>query len=247
MKSLILFLLLLSPVLFAETARTQSGFRYGERPKNSVFDPSGSLTFSQQAEIAGPLAKVLADEGLDVMVVILPDIGDAPPKHVAEGFAEKWATTNVNAVVLHVPGHEGSPWISLGRMMGSLLVPESLKNTIGAAEQRASAEDTDFGKVRAAATEASDALRYWMGGALMRSEETINRRREAQQAYENRQRLLKLAAFLGAASLIPLVLGLAFIALRYKNFRSRSFPSVRIMPRLGAPYSGGNNAASKSI
>ena len=247
MKALITLLLFVLPYLVAGAEQTQTGFKFGERPENSVFDPEGILTHAQQAELAGPLGRVRADEELDVMVVVLPDIGDAPPEHVAEGFAEKWATTHVNAVVLHVPGRAGSPWIFPGRVMGALLKPQTLRETIAAAEKRAAAEPTDFGKVRAASTEASDALRYWMGGAVIRSEDLINRRLAAQMALENRQRLHKLAAVLGAASLIPLVLGVVFIALRIRNSRPRRFPSIRISPRLGAPHSGGNNAVSKSI
>lgn len=146
MKTLIPILLLSVSLLLAETEQTQSGFRFGERPKNSVFDPAGILTIKQQADLAEPLTKVRANEGIDVMVVILPDIGDAPPDHVAKGFAEKWASTNVNAVVLHVPGQADSPWIFPGHVMGSLLKPETLGASITAAEKRAAAEPTDYGK-----------------------------------------------------------------------------------------------------
>jgi hypothetical protein len=247
MKPIILLLLLSLSHLLAESEQAQSGFRFGERPKNSVFDPAGILTVKEQTELAEPLAMVRAREGIDVMVVILPKIGDAPPDHVAKGFAEKWAATDVNAVVLHVPGREGTPWIFPGNVMGSMVKPETLRESVVGAEKRAAAEPTDFGKVRAASTEASDALRYWMGAARIRSEEIISEQLEARLAYENRRRLLKLAAILGAAAVIPLVLGIVFIALRIRNSRPRHFPSTRMIPRLGAPYSGGNNAVSKYV
>lgn len=246
MKTLALFLLLSVSLLFAESEQAQSGFRFGERPKNSVFDPGGILTPKELAELAEPLAKVRESEGIDVMVVILPVINEVLPEHVAEGFAEKWASTKLNAVVLHVPGREGSPWIFPGRVMGEMLKPEALSESITAAEKRAAAEPTDFGKVRAASTEASDALRYWMGGAVIRSEEMINRRLAAQLVYESRQQLIKAAAVLGAAALIPLLVGLVLIVLSIRNSRPKLFPNIRILPRLGAPYSGGNNAVSKS-
>ncbi len=246
MKSPIAILLFSLSPLLAESEQTQSGFRFGERPKSSVFDPAGKLTMKEQGELAEPLAKVRASEGIDVMIVILPEIGNAPPDHVAEGFAQKWAITKVNAVVLHVPGREGSPWIFPGHVMGSILKPDTLRESMAAAEKRAAAEPTDFGKVRAASTEASDALRYWMGGAAIRSEELISQRLAAQLAHESRRRLFKLAAFLGAAALIPLVAGALLIVVRIRNARPKLFPNTRIVPRLGAPYSGGNNALSKS-
>ncbi len=246
MKTLALFLLLSVSLLFAESEQAQSGFRFGVRPKNSVFDPAGILTPKEVAELAEPLAMVLASEGIDVMVVILPEINEVNPEHVAEGFAEKWASTKLNAVVLHVPGREGSPWIFPGHVMGEMLKPETLSESITAAEKRAAAEPTDFGKVRAASNEASDALRYWMGGVAIRSEEMRNRRLTEQLAFERRQRLIKLAAVLGAAALIPLLVGLVLIVFRIRNSRPKFFPNTRILPRLGAPYSGGNNAVTKS-
>ncbi len=239
----LLALILCLPMAGADQAQT--GFRYGERPKNSVFDPAGILTIKEQKELAEPLAKVRETEGIDVMVVILPDVGDAPPIHVAEGFSEKWAVTEINAVVLHVPGREGSPWIFPGRIMEESLKRETLDSTIEEAQKRAAAEPTDFGKVRAASIEASDALRFWMGGLKMRSEHLISERLEERLAYESRQRLLKLAAGLGAAALIPFALGVVFLVLYFRNSRPLRFPTVRIQNRLGAPHSGGNVAVSK--
>jgi hypothetical protein len=247
MKTLAFLSLLCASLLFADTEQTQSGFRFGARPKNSVFDPAGILTPKEQSELAGPLAKVREGEGIDVMVVILPEIQDVEPEHVAAGFAEKWATTKVNAVVLHVPGKEGSPWIFPGDVMSTILKPETLGESMASAEKRAAAEPTDFGKVRAASTEASDAIRYWMGLSVIHSEELKNRRLEAQLKHESSRRLLKLAAVLGAASLIPLATAVYLIVVGIRNSRPRFFPQVRIAPRLGAPYSGGNNAVTKSI
>lgn len=244
-----IFHLLLIAVAFQSVRadQTQSGFRFGERPKNSIFDPAGVLTIQEQADVAEPLKKILATEGIDVIVVILPEIGDAPPEHVAQGFAEKWATTTVNSVVLHVPGREDSPWIFPGKVMVAMVKPEVVKESITVAERRAASEPTDFGKVRAASIEASDTMRYWMGGATLRSEAIISERVKKQLAYEGRQRLLKLAAVLGTAAMIPLVLGIVFLVLRIRNSGSRTFPSTRIIARLGAPHSGGNSAVSKAI
>ena len=243
-KAALATLLLLPPLLSAKDDQSQTGFRFGERPKNGVFDPAGILTIKEQADLAEPLGKVRKQEGIDVLVVILPEIGEAPPQHVAEGFSVKWAEGNVNAVVLHVPGKEGSPWIFPGRFMVEAIKRETLDESILSAQKRAAAEPTDFGKVRAAATEASDALRYWMGGLRIRSEEIISEQLEQRLAHENRRRLLKLAALLGAASVIPLSVGVALIVLNVRNSRPRHFPVVRVVSRLGAPHAGGNNAVS---
>jgi len=226
----------------AEADQTQSGFKYGERPKNSIFDPTGVLTPQEQDRISEPLRAILRNEGIDIIIVILPELGDAPPGHVVKGFAEKWATTTVNSVVLHVPGKEGSPWIFPGAVK-----PEVVNETIEAARKRASAEPTDFGKVRAASIEAADAIRYWLGGELLRTEDMVSRRLEWQIERERRERQLKVSAALGAAALFPLFFGAVFLVLRLKGRRPKSFPSLRKTSRLGAPYAGGNSNCSKPI
>lgn len=231
----------------AEADQTQSGFKYGERPKNSIFDPTGVLTPQEQDRISEPLRAILRNEGIDIIVLILPDIGDAPPEHVIKGFAEKWATTTVNSVVLHVPGKEGSPWIFPGAVMTGAMKPEVVNESIDAARKRASAEPTDFGKVRAASIEAADAIRYWLGGELLRTEDMITRRLQWQLERERRERLLKLSGALGVAALIPLFFGAVFLVLRLKGRRPKSFPSLRKTSRLGAPYAGGNSNCSKPI
>ena len=227
--------------------QAQSSFKYGDRPKNSIFDPTGVLTLTEQDRISEPLLTILKNEGIDIIIVILPEIGDAPPEYVVKGYAAKWATTTVNSVVLHVPGKEGSPWIFPGMFMTGVIKPEAVRETIVAAEKRAAAEPTDFGKVRAASIEAADAIRYWMGGALLRTEDTINRRLEWQLARERRERLLKLSAALAAAALIPLVFGAVFLTIRIRGRGARRFPQLQKIARLGAPYAGGNSNCSKPI
>ncbi|MEP2775233.1 MAG: hypothetical protein ABJQ29_01955 [Luteolibacter sp.] len=225
----------------------QTEFKYGERPANSICDPKEILTVQEAREISEPLQVVRENEGIDVMVVVLPEIGDAPPLHVARGFAEKWTQTRINAVVLHVPGLEDSPWIFPGKVMSSTLKPEVMKMSIEAAVSRARAEPTDFDKVRAASIEAADVMRFWMGNAVIRSEEVISRNQQARDAYEKRQRLIKLSLALGAASAIPLIVGGAFFFFRLRNAGAKRFPPTRVIKRLGAPYSGGNSATTADI
>lgn len=222
--------------------QTQSGFKFGERPENSVFDPSGTLTVEEQKEISDPLIKIRDEEGIDIMVVVLDGIGSAPPLHVAKSFADKWADKEVNAVVLHVPGDPQTPWIFPGKAMGTALRPEAIRTTLTAAERRAASEPTDFGKVRSGSIEAADAMRYWLGSARLRTEEMITRRVEAQLAHEKRRNLLKLAGVLAAAAAIPLIVGGAFFLRRIREAGPRRFPEIRVVPRLGAPHAGGSAA-----
>lgn len=229
----------LSIAVQAEESRSSS--RYGDRPENSVYDPGGVLTPKQKEIIFNPLREILMNEGVDVIVVVLPEIGDAPPDHVAKGFAEIWAKTKVNSVVLHVPGKDGSPWVFPGEFMSRMINPEVVREAIADAEKRSAAEPTDFGKVRMASIEASDILRYWKGGVLIRGEQIVNEGTRMRIEYANRRRLLKLIAVVCAASVVPLLVGGAFLFVRLRNSRPRAFPEVKVLTRLGAPYSGGSS------
>ncbi len=247
MKALAFLLLFCASPLSSQTEQTQTGSRFGQRPKNSIFDPNGILTIKQTAQIAEPLAKVLKEESIDVMVVILPTIRDTPPQHVAMKFAEKWALTRVNAVILHVPDKVGSPWIFPGHFMREMLPPDKLSKSIAAAEKRAAIELTDYGKVRTAATETSDLLRYEIGGAFIKTEGIMSAANKRQFDSYNRQRILKIVAILSLAAFIPLISILVYIRFRYSRSKPKFFPSVRLTKRLGAPYSGGNNALLKQF
>lgn len=220
-------------------------FKYGSRPHDGVFDPTDSLLPKQRKEISEPLSRLLEKEGIDILVVILPEIGDAHARHVATGFREEWASKSLNAIVLHVIGHTESPWIFPGDAIDRVVKPERLDQSIKAAESRARSEPTDFAKIRAASVEATDIMRYWIGGALISSEALISERLSRELAFEKRERLIKLAAMMGLAGAIPLVVGVVFFLTKLKKKGSLSFPMVRKIPRLGAPYAGGSKAMSR--
>ena len=232
--------------IVATGEQEQNDFNYGERPKNSIHDPGGVLTPQEREQISKPLLEILKNEKVDVLVVILREIGDAPPEHVAKGFADVWAKSEVNSVVLHVPGMEGSPWIFPGGHMTNVNRPDELRNAITSAQMRSAAEATDFGKVRAASTEASDILRYWKGGAMLWNERVLSHRKVLQSAFNQKRRRIKLMIVIGAAAFIPLVVGLTVLSIRIRNSMPRYFPKIKVMSRLGAPFAGGNSCFSNN-
>lgn len=242
---LIFGMLLLATAPGLRAQGPEKEFKFGSRPHDGIFDPAGILLSKQREEIAVPLAKVLKNEGIDVLVIILPEIGDAPAKHVAQGFREEWSDTPINAVALHVPGNPESPWIFPGDVINRLVKAEKLLESVDAGEKRAAAEADDFGRIRAASVEAADIMRFWTGGAVLRTESLISERETRELAFENRRRLIKLAAMVGLAGAIPIIAGLVFFLGRLKKTGPRNFPPVRKIPRLGAPYAGGNHAVSR--
>ncbi len=229
----------------AADQETRNDFKFGARPPGDVFDPAGILMPTQRQEIAAPLAIVRENEKIDILVVILPEIGDAPARYVAENFRKEWSKGAINAVVLHVPGREDSPWIVPGELINRVVKTEKLQESIDSGQMRARAETGDFAKIRAAAVEATDIMRYWSGGAAIRSEAMINERLRRQLAYERKQRLVKLAAAVGLAGAIPIILGAVIFFTKMKNIKPRVFPPIRKTARLGAPYAGGNNSVTR--
>ena len=230
---------------FFATVRARAGeatdFLYGERPSESIFDPEGYLDAQLTQEISGPLA-VYSRDGIEVIVVILKSLEGAPPGHVAQQFAKAWCKSPIHCVVLHVPGEKDSPWIIPSGKLIEHLTPDQVQRAVADSHRRASSEPDDGHKVKAAANEATDMLRYWLANALNRSDLIIMQSARQREANEAKKFKLKMAAYIAVASIPSILLGLS-LALRFYRRRGPAyFPQQDWQPRLGAPYAGGNNA-----
>jgi hypothetical protein len=219
-----------------------AGFEYGSRPPEPVFDPSGFLEPRVLREIAEPLARIHREENIDVIVVILKDLEGAPPEHVAGRFAAEWCDSPLHAVVLHVPGHAESPWITPAGKLSGVIRPEKIRDAVARARRNASREPGESAKVRAAATEAADMLRYWMGTAINRSESIENARAKIRAELETKARQRKIVMLGLAASAIPLLVGGTLLFYLPRQRGPRRFLEATVPRRLGAPHAGGNHA-----
>jgi hypothetical protein len=234
-------MLLLAAMLAALSA---ADFEYGLRPPSSVFDPNGFLELQTVKEISEPLAQIFKNEGIDVIVIVLPDIGDAPPAHVAGRFAAEWCTSPIHAVVLHVPNHKDGPWIvPLGKLIEGI-EPAKLSQSVAEAVRRAASEPSDTAKVRAAATEAADMLRFWTGTAINRRQFLETARTRIRLEQENKARQWRIAMLTAAASIIPILCGITALIHFLRKPGPRFFPETNPPRRLGAPHAGGNHAVA---
>lgn len=223
-------------------AEGASQFEYGPRPALSVFDPSGVLEAQTVKEISDPLETVRKKEDVDVIVVILQDIGDAPPEHVAGQFAAAWCNSDIHCVVLHIPGREDSPWIiPAGKLIG-YVKPQQVQEGTATVRRHAASEPKDADKVRVAAKESSDMLRFWLGSAINRSQTMLTESARMRVESETSARRTQIAILVGVASIIPLIVGIAFFISLLGKRGPRHFPHHAWQLRLGAPHSGGNNA-----
>lgn len=220
-------------------------FEYGSRPPNSVFDPTGVIAPERVKEISDPLAVLMKNEGIDVIVVLLTDLQDAPPAHVAGRFMETWCKSPLHGIVMHVPGRTDSPWIIPAGRLVEYLDPDQVQRAVADAQRRAAAEPDDFGKIKAATEEAADVLRYWTANAVNRSEMIQTEATKFRLSRETRARGWKIAALVGGGSLILLVAGISFLVMILRSRGPGYFPNQTWQFRLGAPHSGGNHAVAE--
>jgi hypothetical protein len=246
---LILMILLTGPARAQGAGDFESGsrkaFEYGPRPPLAVFDPAGILMPERVNEISDPLAEFYQKEGIDVIVVVLADVGKAPPEHVARSFAKAWCQSLIHCVVLHVPGREDSPWIVPDGRLVEHLNPEQVKLAVSNGQRRAASESKDIDKVKAAANEAADMLRFWMANAIYRSEIYQLETNKIRAELKADSRKWKIGFMITVASVIPVMLGISLLFFYLRGRGPRYFPLPAYSKRLGAPYAGGNQAVVK--
>lgn len=238
--SIIFTVLLVSRTL----AKNTQPFEYGPRPTLAVFDPTGALESSTLKEISEPLRVVYEKEGIDVIIIVLNDVGESPPEHVAGRFADAWCKLPIHCVVLHVPGRKDSPWIIPGGKLIEHLKLEEIKKSVADATRRISSESSEADKVKASAIEAADMLRFWMGNAINQSAMMQKQSEISRQEHDQKKRERNLAMIIAAACAVPLTLGIVIFMMFLHNRKPRIFPDCAITPRLGAPHAGGNYAVT---
>ncbi|MFT3990502.1 MAG: TPM domain-containing protein [Luteolibacter sp.] len=234
---IIISLLLVLPVF----AQSEPPFEYGPRPPVPLFDPEGFLTPDQASKVIGPLEKVRKNDKIDVIAVVLPDLGDAPPKYVAQRFGDAWCDPNVHAVVLFSPNQKGGPWIVPGGKFLEVMKPGEVEKKIDEARRRSAREPYDSSKIISACTEATDLLRYWTGGLITQGETFQIQRGIFLQERERQKLLLKSIGLAAACAIIPVALFAWWLVRRRGTSRPCHFPNPEITHRLGAPYGGGNS------
>jgi hypothetical protein len=203
--------LLAALLLIGTHAGAADGIDDGKRPPRQVFDPAGLLEPQAMREISGPLVRIFENEDIDVIVVVLTQIGDAPPGHVAKRLAAGWCASPLHAVVLHVPGHAESPWIAPGGRMIGAIQPDAVRDAVAQARRNASREPGDAAKVRAAAIETADMLRYWRANVIRRNEAIDAERIKIRLELETKARQQRVVMLTAAASVIPIAAGFALV------------------------------------
>jgi len=137
------------------------GFEPGPRPAAAVVDHAGVLNDAARAEISLPLERIRND--VEVIAVVLTHLDAATPDDAAARMSATWCDAPLHALVLHIPGRDGSPWIVAGGDMIHALNPDEVRDELAAARRDAFREPDDASVVRTAASATADLLRYWKG------------------------------------------------------------------------------------
>lgn len=220
-------------------------FEFGPRPPQSVFDPGGTLKPAEVEAISTQLKTAYQKQGVDVIVVVMQDVGKAPPEHVAGRFAEAWSPSDLRCVVLHVPGHEQSPWVVPSGRLVSYLNTEEVRKAVDDIRRHAISQPKDADKVRTAANEASDMLLFWLASTINHSEMIRTESTKMRLEQETKARQWRIAAMAGVASVIPLA-GVISLLISWNRRRGPGyFPNHAWQLRLGAPHAGGNHAVAE--
>jgi hypothetical protein len=183
------------------------GFEPGPRPHEAVFDPDGILNAAERMEISAPLEKILQNDGVEVVAVILrnPDVPE--PEVLAASLAAAWCQSPLHAVVVHVPDREGSPWIVAGGDLIHSIDQHEVRDELAAVRRDASREPDDVSTLRTAANATTDMLRYWMGREITRRAAIEKERAVIRLELENKARRQQTIMLTAAAAIILLIIG----------------------------------------
>ncbi len=240
----------LMAVIFTATLAAQSvekhlDFEWGPRPKNAVFDPDGQIGTKLAKDISDGLAEVLKNESIDIMVIILKDLGNAPPEFVANRFEKEWSKSPFNCVVLYVPGASNNPLLFPSKKVSEYHDPDEIIDVISDTEKKIAEKNGTDEKVKTAAVEAVDMLRYWINTVIITSN-TLHQQQEVLTYFKKRrEQRIRYLVLLGVATLIPSISAIWILVAYLKRLRPAYFPKHSWQTRLGAPHAGGNNVVVK--
>ena len=224
----------------------------GQRPEIPVFDTLGFLPNGLTEEITEPLLEARKNDDLDVIVVVIPDFGDASPQEIAKHYSDAWCDPDLNAIVLYSPGREqgAGPWIVPGGTAVDLLKSTTITAALSKAKQKIDAEPVGPEKIRVAAIAAIDLLKGWKNARWKNAPAQVTPPSEpfwhqTLQSLHLNVLELKLFGLVALGLFIPLLIGSIALIISIRKRRPKYFPSAKTHRRLGAPYAGGNSNATQ--
>ncbi len=241
----LLLCVIFTECLCGQNFQKESTFEWGPRPENAVFDPDGLVDTTLAKEISIGLADVLKNESIDIMVIVLKDIGSAPPDYVAKHFAKAWSKSPFNCVVLWVPGNAESPWFFPSKQVSQYHDQDQVDEVIADTHKRIIDKSNEQERLKTAATEAVDLLRYWINTVIITSN-TLRQQQETINFFkERRKKRIRYITLFCIATFIPCIAATWVLVIYLNRLRPSYLPKHYWQIRLGAPHAGGNHVVVK--
>jgi hypothetical protein len=240
-------LLLLFVLVFASLLRAQNAspvFVLPEKPRSLVSDDGHWLSEQERYVWESQLESWKYQEGVEIFLVILPNLHSTPPEHVLREISQRWGASDLCGVVLHVIDGDG-PWIWWqGDVMNQInLEPRAQREMILRMQKKARSEEIERDRVSSAVYQLSDTLRViysqWKQFHHLRDKwnDSIY-----QKWSQDRLRRRTKWVTLGACALVLTIISAGVFRYYWIRRRRYHFPRITAQRRFGAPYAGGSGA-----
>lgn len=230
--------------VFACAQSSSPVFTMPAKPQGQVSDESKWLTPEEQYEWERQLESWKRQDGVDIYLVILPNLHGTPADHVMQEIAKRWGAATLRGVVLYVPSSAGPRIWWEGEIVEKInLDPRARREMILRMEKKAGSETTERERISSAIHQLSDTMRVihsqWKQFNAMRDKwnDTIYQK-------WSRDRMNRRARWIGVAAggLTVLVTVGWFFHRRLTRQRRYFFPHVSAQRRFGALHAGGSGA-----
>jgi hypothetical protein len=231
-------------VAFAHARESSSVFHMPAKPARQVSDDSGWLTRHERLHWENRLSDWKSAHGVDIHLVILPDLYDTPPGYVAEQIATHWGERALHGVVLHVPSGDGPYLWWDGEIIKSIqLDPHARREMISRMEKRSRSQIAEREQVFYAMEEMSDTLRVIRAqhAQMLKLRDKWNEKAFQHWSSNRLSRRTKIIIACTAA-LTALLTLIALIRYLRKRGKTYQFPRVSAQRRFGAAHAGGSGA-----
>lgn len=242
MRWIFAVILMLSALLYGEPE--SSVFSLPDKPASLVCDPAQWLTTHESREWESKLETWKNDVGVEIHLVILPNLHGTPPEYVVREVARRWGDAELCGVVLLVPDG-GGPWLWWqGEVIEKVqLDPRAQREMILRMEKKSRSELTERERLGSAVQQLSDTLRLinaqWQRVNHLRDKWNDNIfEKWSQERLQRRARWVTV----GTAAIFLSLLLVWWYRRQWIHRRKHFFPRVTAQRRFGAPYAGGSGA-----
>jgi hypothetical protein len=215
-----------------------------QRPLDGIYDPGEWIRGPAKTNLTRELNSIRESSGIDVLVAVVDKLGENDPQAIADELANRWGYHGGRALVLCVPDHPDSPWISISGLIRSEIPRPTLEAIIDKAKQRARTDQTAHGAARRAVDSLGEDLRYASARALRTVQAPVGPvgRPSIKDLFFLLLRSIKTILIVVAVfSTIGFLIIYSAIKIWKKarmTLTPKIFPDVSWKPRFGAPHAG---------